>query len=164
MRINDLTAKIIQAAIRVHSNLGPGLLESAYKFCLIKELQKLGLRTASELPLPLVYEGEKLEAGYRIDLMVESIVIVEIKAVPALAPIHEAQLLTYLRLSGRYVGLLINFNVVRLKDGIRRFVFGKPPNDSVALCAPSVPSVVKATRAQATECSVPAMVKAPGEK
>jgi GxxExxY protein len=111
---------IVDSAIAVHRVLGPGLLESAYKACLAFELRKRGLDVASEVPLPVVYEGHKLEAGYRIDLLVASLVVVEVKAVDCVAPIHRAQLLSYLRLSGHSLGLLLNFNVLLMKDGIVR--------------------------------------------
>ena len=122
MQVNDLTEKIIGAAMKIHSALGPGLLESAYEICLIHELHKLGIGVRSQVPLPVVYEGLKLDAGYKLDLLVEDLVIVELKAVDALNPVHEAQLLTYLKMSGKKIGLLINFNVLHLKDGIRRLV------------------------------------------
>ena len=122
--LNLITESIIGAAIQVHRALGPGLLESAYEACLAFEIGKRGLRVEPQKPLPLVYEGVKLECGYRIDLLVEGSVIVEIKPVDRLAPIHEAQILSYLKLSGCKIGLLINFNVTMLKDGIRRFVNG----------------------------------------
>lgn len=117
---NQLTSQIIAAAIEVHRRLGPGLLESSYEACLVYELTKRGLKAESQLALPVVYDDVKLDAGYRIDVLVENAVVLELKAVEALAPIHEAQLITYLKLSGRKVGLLINFNVVRLVDGIVR--------------------------------------------
>ena len=123
-RVNHITAKIISAAMKVHSLLGPGLLESAYHACLLHELHKQGLRLASQVGLPVIYDREKIDLGYRIDLIVENIVIVEIKCVEAINPVHEAQLLCYLRLSGRQVGLLINFHVVHLRDGIKRMVDG----------------------------------------
>jgi GxxExxY protein len=116
---------VVNAAMRVHSVLGPGLLESAYQVCLEQELRKRGLIVEPQLGLPVVYEGEKLDLGYRIDLLVENLVIVEIKCVEAIHPVHEAQLLSYLRLSGKNVGLLINFYVARLKDGIKRMVDGR---------------------------------------
>ncbi|HLI33683.1 MAG TPA: GxxExxY protein [Terriglobia bacterium] len=124
-RLNGITENIIGAAIEVHRALGPGLLESAYEACLAFELSRRGLNVAQQKPVPLVYQGIKLDCGYRIDLQVEGSVVVEIKSVDALAPIHEAQVLSYLKLSGSKVGLLINFNVVVLRDGIRRFVNGK---------------------------------------
>ena len=102
--------------------LGPGLLESAYQACLVHELRKQNLRVASQVGLPVVFEGEQIDLGYRIDLIVESLVIVEIKCVEAINPVHKAQLLSYMRLSGRQVGLLINFHVEHLKDGIKRMV------------------------------------------
>lgn len=111
--------------MKVHALLGPGLLESAYKACLAHELRKRGLRVDTEIGLPVVYEGEKLDIGYRIDLLVENLVIVEAKCVEVIHPVHEAQLLSYLRLSGKNVGLLINFYVAHLKDGIKRMVDGK---------------------------------------
>ena len=111
--------------MKVHSVLGPGLLESAYQACLAHELRNRGFQIASQVPLPLVYEGQKLEVGYRIDLVVEGRVILEVKSVDAIHPIHEAQLLSYMRLSEIPVGLLINFNVLHLRDGIKRMVDGR---------------------------------------
>ena len=113
---------IIGAAIAVHRALGPGLLESAYEICLTHELERRGYAVFRQMALPVVYEDVKLEAGYRVDLMVDSVVVVEVKSVDALAPVHEAQLLTYLRLSGRRLGFLINFDVVLLKQGIKRMI------------------------------------------
>jgi len=110
--------------MQVHTELGPGLLESTYSACLRHELALAGYRAASQVGLPVIYRGTKLELGYRIDLLVEDLVIVEIKSVDAVSPVHQAQLLSYLKLSGKSLGLLINFNVVHLKDGIRRFVNG----------------------------------------
>jgi GxxExxY protein len=124
IRINQITHNIIAAAMKVHSELGPGLLESAYHACLLHELQKRGLVLESQVGLPVVYDGEKLDLGYRIDLIVDHLVIVEVKSVDTINPVHQAQLLSYMRLSGKQVGLLINFNVVRLKDGIKRMVDG----------------------------------------
>ena len=118
----EITGQIIGAAIAVHRALGPGLLESTYEACLAYELMQRGLRVEKQKELPVVYSGVHLDCGYRIDLLVESVVIVELKAVDTLAPIHEAQLLSYLKLSGCKIGLLINFNVEILKDGIRRRV------------------------------------------
>jgi len=110
--------------MKIHTTLGPGLLESAYHACLVHELRKQGLAVASQVGLPVVYDGEKLDLGYRIDLIVSDAVIVEIKCVEAINPVHQAQLLSYMRLSGRQVGLLINFHVLRLYDGIKRMVDG----------------------------------------
>lgn len=115
---------IIGGAIQVHRVLGPGLLESAYEACLAFELRKRGLGIEEQKPLPLVYDQVKLECGYRIDLLVERAVVVEVKSIDAVAPIHEAQVISYLKLSGCKLGLLINFNVLQLKQGIRRFVNG----------------------------------------
>ena len=128
-RLNRLTEGIIGAAITVHRALGPGLLESAYEACLAFELADLGLGIERQKPLPVTYRDVELDCGYRLDLLVEGAVIVEVKALRALAPIHQAQLLCYLRLSGCKVGLLINFNVEVLKDGVRRLVneFPDPP-------------------------------------
>jgi GxxExxY protein len=124
MSENELTGKIIGCAIKVHNTLGPGLLESAYKECLNYELIKSGLIVEKEKQLPLVYEEVKLECGYRADLFVEKSVIVEIKSVDALNDIHLAQTLTYLKLAKRRIGLLINFNVLQLKSGIKRVING----------------------------------------
>lgn len=124
MEENQITEKIIACAIKVHSSLGPGLLESAYKECLYFELKKAALKVEKEKPFPLVYEEVKLECGYRIDLFVENAIVVEVKSVDAIHDIHLAQTLTYLKLANRRFGLLINFNVLRLKDGIKRVVNG----------------------------------------
>ena len=125
LRVNEITGAIVNSAMKVHSLLGPGLLESAYRACLAHELRNRGFEAAVEVPLPLVYEGKKLEVGYRIDLVVEHQVVVEVKSVDALHPIHQAQLLSYMRLSGIAVGLLINFNVLHLREGIKRMVDGR---------------------------------------
>ena len=122
MRLNDITGEIIRAAMRVHSALGPGLLESAYRTCLCHDLVQRGLQVRTELPLPVVYDGTRIDAGYRIDLLVAETVIVELKTVSKLMPVHHAQLLSYLRLSRLPVGLLINFHVSPLRDGIKRIV------------------------------------------
>ena len=119
-----LTGTIIGAAIEVHRALGPGLLESAYEECLALELADRGLRVERQTVLPVIYKGRTLDAGYRIDLLVNNEVIVELKSVQKLEPIHDAQLLTYLKLAGIRHGLLLNFNVAVLKDGIRRMVNG----------------------------------------
>ena len=122
MERNEITGEIVDAAMKVHSALGPGLLESAYAACLRHELIKRGLRVYSEVPVPVTYDGIRLEAGYKIDLLVEDTVIVELKAIEALAPIHQAQIISYLKLAHKSVGLLINFHSLHLKDGIKRFV------------------------------------------
>jgi GxxExxY protein len=122
--LNQLTHEIIGAAIEVHRKLGPGLLESSYRECLCRELVLRGVGFRREKGLPLEYKGIKLDCGYRIDILVADLVVVEVKSVEALAPIHDAQLLTYLRLGGWRVGLLINFNVVVLKMGIHRRILG----------------------------------------
>jgi GxxExxY protein len=119
---NEISGAIVDAAMKVHSALGPGLLESAYAVCLRHELIKRGLRVTSEVPVPVVYDGIKLEAGYRLDLVVEDTVVVELKAIEALAPIHQAQVISYLKLTGKPIGLLINFHSLHLKNGIKRFV------------------------------------------
>ncbi|MGB9204586.1 MAG: GxxExxY protein [Terriglobales bacterium] len=124
-RVNQVSGAVVDAALKVHSLLGPGLLESAYQACLAHELRKRGFHVATQVGLPLIYEGEKLDLGYRIDVLVENLVVVEIKCVDGIHPVHEAQLLSYLRLSGKSVGLLLNFHVARLKDGIKRMVDGK---------------------------------------
>ena len=120
---SELTKTIIGAAIEIHRALGPGLLEAVYEECLARELTLRGIVLERQKPIPLVYKDVKLECGYRLDLLVEGRIVVEIKAVEALAPIHEAIMLTYLRLSGCQLGLLINFHVPILKEGIRRFVW-----------------------------------------
>ena len=120
--LNAITHEIIGGAIDVHRALGPGLLESAYEACLAFELTERGLEVAQQAPLPVVYKDVRLDCGYRLDLLVEDAVVVELKAVSKILPIHEAQLLSYLKLSGCKVGLLINFNVKVLKNGIRRMV------------------------------------------
>lgn len=122
MEVNQITEKIIGCAIEVHKQLGPGLLESAYEECLFYELVNAGLHVKKQLALPLVYKEIKLDAGYRIDLLVENQVIVEIKSVDALAEIHKAQLMTYMKLAKIKLGLLMNFNVTKLKDGIVRWI------------------------------------------
>jgi GxxExxY protein len=120
--LRRLTGELVDAAIQVHSSLGPGLLESAYEACLSYELRGRGLEVLRQHELPVVYRGVRVDAGYRLDLLVEGEVIVELKTVAKLLPIHDAQLLSYLKMSGCRVGLLINFNVLRLRDGIRRMV------------------------------------------
>ena len=121
----EVSHAIVTAAMRVHTELGPGLLESTYQACLQHELLEGGIRSASQVGLPVTYRGVKLELGYRMDLLVEDLVIVEIKSVDAISPVHYAQLISYLKLSGKSIGLLINFNVVHLRDGIKRFVNGR---------------------------------------
>ena len=124
MEDNEITEKIISCSIKVHKALGPGLLESAYQACLYYELVKSGLSVEKEKPLPLVYEEVKLDCGYRMDLVIEGRIVVEVKSVDALTDIHLAQVLTYLKLNNNRFGLLINFYVLKLKDGIRRVVNG----------------------------------------
>lgn len=121
-RSNFLTEKIIGCAIDVHKGLGPGLLESAYEKCLCFELAQRSIKFESQVPLPVIYKGVTLDCGYRIDLVVEDLVIIELKTVEKFHPIHEAQLLSYLKLSGKNLGLLINFHVPVLKDGVKRVV------------------------------------------
>jgi GxxExxY protein len=123
-RINRVTGAIITGAMKVHSHLGPGLLESAYEACLAHELRKQGFEVVTQVGLPVIYDGQKIELGYRIDLIVEGSVIVEIKCAEGINLVHQAQLLSYIRLSGRSVGLLINFHVAHLRDGIKRMVDG----------------------------------------
>lgn len=120
--IEAVGREVIDAALRVHRALGPGLLESAYEHCLAHELTLRGMRVQRQLGLPIEYEGLRLDSGYRLDLLVDDAVIVEVKAVEALARLHEAQILTYLRLSGFRLGFLLNFNAVQLRQGLRRFV------------------------------------------
>jgi GxxExxY protein len=120
MDVNEVTGKVIGCALKVHSALGPGLLESAYRVCLVHELKANGLDVETEVPLPVIYRDVRLDAGYRLDILVEGTVVLELKAVEEIAPIHKAQLISYLKLGGFPAGLLINFNVVHLRDGIRR--------------------------------------------
>jgi GxxExxY protein len=121
---NVISRFILDAAFRVHTALGPGLLESAYEACLAHELREAGLKVRAQVPLPLIYKSVKLDVGYRLDLLVDELVVVEIKAVDALIPIHQAQLLSHLKLSGKKLGLLINFHVLHLKQGIKRVANG----------------------------------------
>ena len=121
MEINQITEKIIGCAIEVHKNLGPGLLESAYEECLVFELKSAGLLAERQLAVSVVYKDIKLDCGYRIDILVENTVVIELKTVDEFAPVHEAQILTYMKFSSKNIGLLINFNVTLLKNGIRRY-------------------------------------------
>jgi len=125
-RLNKLSNVIIGAALRVHRELGPGMLESAYKACLMFELLDQGLRVEREKPIPLVYRGRRLDCGYRLDLLVEDTLIVEVKSIERLERVHSAQLLSYLRQLKLKLGLLLNFNVKWLQDGIKRVVNGFP--------------------------------------
>lgn len=126
MDLNQVTERIIGAAIEVHRETGAGLLESAYEECLCHELNLIGLKYVRQLPLPVRYKGMQLDCGYRVDLLIENEIVLEIKSIKGIDPIHEAQLITYLRLGGWRVGLIINFNVTVLKDGIRRKVLNLP--------------------------------------
>jgi GxxExxY protein len=122
MDVNEISGEIVDAAMKVHSTLGPGLLESAYEACLAYELRKRGLRVRTQVPVPIVYDGLVIEQAYRMDMLVEEAVVVELKAVTKVTPVDEAQILSHLILSRHRLGLLINFHVLRLKHGIRRFV------------------------------------------
>ena len=122
MEFDELSNRVIGCAIEVHKQLGPGLLESAYERCLSYELTAVGIRHSVQPELPIDYKSIKLENGYRVDVLIENNLIVELKSVDRILPIHEAQLLTYMKLAGIKTGLLINFNVCRLKDGLKRFV------------------------------------------
>jgi GxxExxY protein len=119
---DEFSNRVIGCAIAVHRDLGPGLLESAYETCLCFELGRAGIAFERQVPVPVVYQGERLDAGFRADVIVENALLIEVKAVQAIAAVHEAQILTYLRLGGYPVGLLLNFNTVRLRDGLRPFV------------------------------------------
>ena len=134
-KLDLITRRIIGAAIEVHRHLGPGLLESAYQTCLAFELRQGGLEVEEQKPLPVIYKDVRLDCGYRLDLLVEEAVVVEIKAIEQFAPIHQAQLLSYLRLSGKSVGLLINFHVRVLKDGLKRIVNEFPDSADSAISA-----------------------------
>lgn len=122
--LDRMAKEAVDSAFAVHTALGPGLLESTYGACLAYELKKRGLSVATQVGLPVVYDGQKLDIGYRIDILIEGSLILEVKAVEGIAPVHKAQLLSYLKLSGCRLGLLFNFNVVRMKDGIVRMVNG----------------------------------------
>ena len=122
MLFEDITRVIIGCAIDVHKELGPGLLESAYEECLYYELQKAGLKVEKQKAIPVVYKEIKLDCGYRADLIVEDKIVIELKTVDEFNPVHEAQILTYLKFADKKLGLLINFNVLRLKDGIKRYI------------------------------------------
>ena len=121
---NNISGKIIRAAIEVHKELGAGLLESVYEYCLLEEFKRVGLFAKQQVQLPLYYKGSKLDKEFFIDVLVEDKIVLELKSVEAILPIHEFQLLTYLKLSDKKLGLLINFNVLQLKDGIRRKING----------------------------------------
>ena len=119
-QIDRIAAEVVDAGFQVHKALGPGLLESAYEECLVHELSERGLRVGRQVSMPIAYKGVNLDAGYRMDILVESCVVVEVKAIEALLPIHQAQVMTYLRLSGLRLGFLMNFNVQMFKTGVRR--------------------------------------------
>lgn len=122
MEFPEISEKAIVAALKVHSAIGPGVLESVYKTCLQHELRKAGLVVQAEVPLPVLYDGIRMDSGYRIDLLIDNLLIIELKCVESLLPIHKAQLLTYLRLANKPIGLLLNFNVAHLRDGIKRIL------------------------------------------
>ena len=128
MEFDPISTQVLKAAMHVHSVLGPGLFEEVYKVCLRHELEKAGLKTLAEVGLPVTYDNTTLDVGYRIDLLVEDLLIVELKSVEQLAPVHKAQLLTYLKLANREVGLLLNFNTAHLRQGIVRVVNPLPPS------------------------------------
>ena len=121
---DHLTGQIIQCAIEVHRELGPGLLESVYELCLAQELKKLDLKVNAQVPIPVIYKGTRLDKQFRADLIVEEAVIVELKCVDTITPLHEVQLVSYLKLSNKKIGLLLNFNVALMRDGIRRKING----------------------------------------
>jgi len=132
MDVEKVAQQIVDAAIKVHRALGPGLLESAYQACMAYELRKRGLRTECEVQLPVVYDGVQIDVGYRMDMLVEDSVIVENKVVEKLLPVHQAQLLSYLKLRGCHLGFLLNWNVPLMKQGIKRMVYDAlPPEDKV---------------------------------
>jgi GxxExxY protein len=122
MEINEITQKVIGCAIEVHKHLGPGLLESAYEECLAYELTKKGLSLKRQQATPVIYKETKLDCGYRIDILVENMVVIELKVVDEIHQVHEAQILTYMKFSNKSIGLLINFNVTLLKNGIKRYI------------------------------------------
>jgi len=127
MELNQLSSQIIKAAINVHRELGAGLLESVYQSCMIIELKDMNINVQAEVPLPIFYRGQKIsEEGFRLDLLVEDLIVVELKSVEQVQPVHKKQLLTYLRLAKKPLGLLVNFNVPMLKEGITRIINGPP--------------------------------------
>ena len=144
--INKITESIIGAAIEVHRHLGPGLLEAAYEECLCRELSLRGVPFKRQVPLPVIYKGMSLDCSYRLDLLVDERVVVEIKAIEALLPIHDDQLLTYLKLGGWKIGLLINFNVPLLKDGIHRLAYGLEENTQIKYSKPPMKTSIKKTQ------------------
>lgn len=125
-RLNEVTDRIIAGAVQVHRAIGPGLLESAYTACLLFELRRMNLKVRTKQAVPVVYEDVRLDCGYQLDMLVEDLVVVELKAVAQLAAIHEAQMITYLKLTGYPAGLLMNFNVKLLRNGVRRILNPKP--------------------------------------
>jgi GxxExxY protein len=125
LELNEISGQVIACALKVHTAIGPGVLESVYQTCLLHELQKAGLAVQSQVALPVEYDGLRLDSGYRLDFLIENTVIVELKCVEALLPIHTAQLLTYLRLANKPLGLLLNFNVIHLREGIKRVLNNK---------------------------------------
>jgi GxxExxY protein len=133
--INEISGAVVDAAMKAHTALGPGLLESVYEKCLNHELTKRGFRVETQVWLPVIYDGVAIEGGYKIDLLVEGLVVVELKVVEHIPEVHKAQLLSYLKLADKRVGLLINFNVVHLRDGIRRLVNSLPASASLASSA-----------------------------
>jgi len=135
VHLNEISGSVVDAAMKVHSALGPGLLESVYEKYLKHELTKRGLQVETQVWLPVVYDGVQIEGGYKIDLLIEGQVVVELKVVEQMLEIHKAQFLSYLKLSDKHVGLLINFNVVHLRDGIRRLVNNLPLSASSASAA-----------------------------
>jgi GxxExxY protein len=137
VHIDQITGDILNCAMKVHTALGPGMLESVYEKCLKHELKKRGLAVESQVWLPVIYDGEEIEGGYKIDLLVENQVVVELKVVEHVLEVHKAQLLSYLKLADKRVGLLINFNVVHLRDGIRRMV-----NNYKTSASPASPAVL----------------------
>ena len=124
---NDLTQLVIQEAMKIHNNLGPGLLESVYESCLAYKLNEIGLFVERQKPIPVIFEGQKMDCGFRADLIINNRIIIEVKAIEALADIHKAQVLTYLKITNLRIGLLMNFNVNLLKDGLKRIINGYEP-------------------------------------
>jgi GxxExxY protein len=153
MKDSDLTHAIIGAAIEIHRTLGPGLLEAVYEECLAREFTLRSIAFERQKPIPLVYKDLKLECGYRLDFLVSGRIVVEIKSIEAVAPIHESVMLTYLRLSGSQLGLLINFNVPVLKDGIRRYVWHYQENDNAETLSSAEPRREEQTEPSASPAS-----------
>ncbi|HEY3411512.1 MAG TPA: GxxExxY protein [Armatimonadota bacterium] len=162
--VNEISGAIVDAALKVHSALGPGLLEKAYEVCLVHELQSRGLNAVAQVPLPVVYDGLQMDAGYRLDVLVENTVVIELKAVDGINPLHEAQVLTYLKLSGKPLGLLLNFNVIHMRDGIKRIAHRTLPQTDVLRRETTNPQIPPCTSVSSVSSVVDPVKKAQCEE